>query len=129
MTEKQPAPLALPERRNHPYDEPDALALIEAVREYLDTLMQRSSGSDRWLLRISANALGIASREIELGPDHRSAHTARLAELGVATDRELAELIRSGELDHRWDEVRDAIAASVEDSLAVANPSYADHPE
>jgi len=129
MSTEQPAPLALPERHNHPYDEPDAVALIGAVREYLDALMERSSGSDRWLLRISANALGIASREIELGPDHRSAHTARLAELGVANDRQLAELIRSGELDHRWDEVRDAIAASVADSLAVANPAYSDHRE
>ncbi len=121
--------MALPPRQNHPYDDPDATALITAVRDYLDGLMQRSEGADRWLLRISANALGIASREVQLGPTHRSSHLARLAALGVSTDRELAELIRSGELDQRWDEVCGAVRATVNDSLSVANPEYAHHPE
>ncbi len=115
----------LPERRNQPYDEPDALALVGAVRAYLrDELLDRVEGPDRWLVRVAANALAIAEREVRLGAGHRAAHGERLAELGVSSDRELAEAIRSGAFDDRWDEVLGSVRASVADSMAVANPDY-----
>jgi hypothetical protein len=117
---------ALPHRTNPPYDAPDAATLIDAVRSYLhDDLMPRSSGADRWLLRVAANALTIAAREITLGPEHHAAHGERLASLGVSSDRELSEAIRAGAFDDRWAEVAVAVRASVADSLSVANPDYA----
>ena len=116
----------LPERTNAPYDAPDAGALIEAVRRYLhDDLMPRSDGADRWVLRVAANALAIAGREVELGPEHRASHEARLRSLGVDSDRELSEAIRAGTFDDRWDEVASVVRAGVAASLAVANPGYA----
>lgn len=125
----EPAPShdgwALPERTNEPYDAPSAGVLIEAVRSYLaDDLMPRSSGADRWTLRVAANALAIAAREVELGAEHRAAHRERLARFGATTDAELSALIRSGTLDDRWDEVRAAVAATVDDKLDVASPAH-----
>ena len=115
----------LPDRTNQPYDAPDAAALVGAVQSYLhDDLLPRATGADRWLVRVAANALAIAARELELGPVHQQAHRARLAALGVADDASLGEAIRAGAFDDRWDEVRQAISASVADSLLVANPGY-----
>ncbi len=126
MTSADMSDWALPDRRNHPYDEPDAVALIAAVRHYLhDDLLPRTEGPDRWVLRVAANALAIAEREVTLGPEHRGAHAERLARLGVGSDRELAEAIRAGAFDDRWDEVASAVRASVADSLAVADPDHA----
>ncbi len=118
---------ALPDRTNAPYDAPDAATLIDAVRAYLhDDLMPRSSGADRWVLRVAANALAIASREVTYGQGHQAAHAERLAALGVADDHALSEAIRGGAFDDRWDEVAAAVRASVADSLSVANPTYGD---
>jgi len=125
MTDPDPAVEPLPSRSNHPYDAPDAAALIGAVRSYLhDDLLNRTTGADRWLVRIAANALSIAEREIASADGHRQAHRDRLHALDVHDDAELATAIRRGDFDDRWEEVRDAIAASVVDSLSVANPGY-----
>lgn len=116
---------ALPQRTNEPYDAPSAGALIEVVRAYLaDDLMPRSSGADRWVLRIAANALAIAGREVEFGDAHRTAHAERLALFGAADDAELSRLIRSGALDDRWGEVKAAVEATVSDKLDVASPAH-----
>lgn len=110
---------------NRPYDTPDAAALIDAVRTYLhDDLMERTEGPDRWLLRIAANALAIAGRELASGQQHRVAHEQRLRGLGVSSDAELAERIRSGDFDNRWEEVHEALAIGVAESLSVANPRH-----
>jgi len=64
-------------------------------------------------------------RELAVGPAQAEAHAARLATLGFADDAELGAAIRRGDLDDRWAEVRAAVAAAVDDKLAVANPKYA----
>lgn len=118
---------SLPPRTNTPYDAPDALALVEAVAQMLqEELMPRAQGADRWVLRISANALSIAAREIELGPGHRSAHDARLQALGAASERELSQQIREGVHDDAYAEVWHSLLATARDKLEVANPGYGD---
>ena len=115
----------LPPRTNEPYDDPTGPQLIEAVRRYLaDDLMPRSSGADRWTLRIAANALAIAGREAELGERHIAAHRERLQVLGAGDDRSLSALLRGGQLDDRMSEALELIAATVADKLAVSNPAY-----
>jgi hypothetical protein len=64
------------------------------------------------------------AREIVLGPAQAAAHAARLEELGVHSDAELAAAIRSGALDGRAGEVRAVVRDAVADKLAVANPGY-----
>lgn len=116
---------ALPRRDNEPYDAPGALDLIEAVRGYLsDELLPRTQGADRWLVRIAANALAIAAREVALGPTHRAAHRQWLDALGAADDPSLSALIRSGDLDERWAAVHEALTAIVDDKLDAASPAH-----
>ena len=122
--------LRLPERTNHPYDAPGPADLIDVVARYLrHDLLDRVQGHDRWTLRVAANALTIAAREIESTERHGLRYQQRLDDLGFDSDRTLSEAIRSGAVDSRWDEVVEAVFANVCDSLSVANPGYARDPE
>lgn len=124
---ERPLASGLPPRSSPPLDAPDAAALIGAVAAYLrDDLMPRTDGPDRWHLRIAANALSVAAREVTDGPASVAEHHERLAALGFGNDRELSEAIRAGAVDGRFEAVLDAVAAGVADSLAIANPTYGD---
>ena len=107
-----------------PFGRPTAAELVEAVGEYLDGVRERSEGGARFEARVARNALGIAERELRLGPAFAAAHAARLAGLGVADDAALAAALRSGALDAEWESIAPVLAASARDQLLVANPSY-----
>jgi hypothetical protein len=108
-----------------PHDAPSAAELIESVREWLETdVISSTEGRLQFHARVAVNALAIVERELSLGAADRDAHLRRLDALGVADDSELAAAIRSGELDHRIDEVRALVWEAVRDKLAVANPKY-----
>ncbi len=114
-------------RHNWPHDVPDAHELVVAVHDYLvDDLGPRVEGRDRFMLRVAANALAIAGREIEALPVDAVAHAARLVPFGVGSEQELCELLRAGGLDDRRAELAEALWATTLDKLAVANPGYRD---
>jgi hypothetical protein len=69
--------------------------------------------------------LNMVERELRRGAEQASAHAARLATLGVRSERELSDAIASGALDDRLGEVVAVVRATVADKLAVANPRYA----
>ena len=72
------------------------MELLEAVREWIDRdVIPSTDGRLRFHARVASNVLGIVEREIELGPGQQLAHGERLAQLGVADDRELAAAIRA----------------------------------
>lgn len=113
-----------------PHDVPTARELLEAVRTWLDRdVADAETPPERFQVRVASNILAIVERELELGAEQIRRHESRLAELGVADDRELAVAIRSGDLDDRLDEVRALVWQSVRDKLAVANPRYAERVE
>ena len=113
--------------RDWPHDLPGVEELLMIVRDYLsDDLGPRTEGRDRWMLRIAANALAIAARQVRSSPHDRAAHAERLASLGIDSEQELAEAIRNGLLDDRRGELAEALWATTLDKLAVANPSYED---
>jgi hypothetical protein len=107
-----------------PFGRPTAAELLEAVREYVEGLMERGEGAARFEARVARNALGVVERELRFGPSIAAAHAARLAALGFADDATLAAALRAGELDDDWDRVASALAASARDQLLVANPAY-----
>jgi hypothetical protein len=114
-------------RQNWPYDVPDARELVEAVRDYLkDDLGPRAEGRDRFILRVAANALSIAAREMESMPVDALAYAERLSALGVDDEYALGQAIRAGDLDDRRLELAEALWATTLDKLAVANPAYRD---
>jgi hypothetical protein len=108
-----------------PHDQPDPTTLIEAVREFLATEVEpQTEGRLRYHLKVAANVLAIAERELTLGPEHAAAHRERLKRLGFSSDHELAAAIRSGELDDRYEELARELREMVTDKLAVARPGY-----
>jgi len=114
-----------PAERAAPHDRPDASALIDAVRAFLRD--EVAAGEDerlRFHARVAASALSIAQREILLRDDHRAAHRRRLDALGCRDEAELAQAIRDGRLDHRFDEVTAAVRDTVTDKLLVAAPHH-----
>lgn len=109
-----------------PHDVPSAAELLDAVREFLESeVVPATEGRVRFHVRVAGNVVGMAARELALGPTHAAAHAARLATLGVRSEAELAAAIRSGALDGRSAEVRAVVRATVADKLSVANPQYA----
>ncbi|HLI74049.1 MAG TPA: DUF6285 domain-containing protein [Acidimicrobiales bacterium] len=109
-----------------PHDLPSAAELLDAVREFLDAEVVPSlEGRRKFHARVAANVVAMVARELVLGPRQEADHAARLAALGLRDEGALAEAIRSGALDDRWDEVRAAVVATVADKLAVAHPGYA----
>ncbi len=108
-----------------PHDAPDAIELLESVREWLDRdVVPATEGRLRFHARVASNVLAIVGRELELGGDQEVAHARRLARLGVADDAELAAAIRRREFDGRTEELLELLTETVHDKLAVANPRY-----
>jgi len=108
-----------------PHDIPSAAELLDAVRGFLESeVLPVTEGRVRFHVRVAANVLGTVAREIALGPEQAAAHARRLESLGVHSDAELADAIRSGALDARWEQVRAVVSATVRDKLAVVNPGY-----
>lgn len=95
------------------------------MREFLEAdVYHKTEGRLRYHARVASNVLAIVARELRLGALQARAHAERLARLGFSSDEELCVAIRSGELDDRYDEVRQAVWESVIDKLRVANPDY-----
>lgn len=110
-----------------PHDRPTVAELVEAVREYLESeVMTATQGAVQFHARVAINALAMVERELAMGPEQAADHRARLDALGFDDDASLAAAIRAGELDDRWYEVLESVAASVDAKLAVASPGYTD---
>lgn len=105
------------------HDAPSAAELVTAVREFLESdVMPAVEGRVRFHTRVAINVLGMVAREIELGPAQAAEHAARLAELGVADEAELAAAVRAGSCDETA--LVAALTAAVRAKLEVANPAY-----
>ena len=112
------------------HDVPSARQLVESVREWLENdVLSSTSGRLQFHARVAINVLATVERELELGPSQRVDHDERLAALGVGSDAELADAIRTGRLDSRLDDVVEAVRADVWAKLLVANPGYVSRDE
>jgi hypothetical protein len=107
------------------HDAPSAAELLDAVHEFLAAdVMAGTEGRLHFHARVAANVVAMVGRELKLGPSQRSAYARLLGSLGLTSDAELADAIRSGRLEARADEVVAVVAASVAAKLAVAHPGY-----
>jgi hypothetical protein len=112
-------------------DRPNASELVAAVREFLEhDVMTATEGRVQFHTRVAVNVLNVVERELTLGPGLEPAERARAAALlghdrdVNALERELATAIRSGALEHRLDDVRAHVRATVREKLLIANPGY-----
>ncbi len=107
------------------HDSPDPQDLVQAVRDMLATeVLDLLNGPPRFHVRVAMNVLDIVQRQLASAPHDETAHRARLASLGFEEDTELADAIRSGELDDRYQELATLIRQDVWDKVAVVNPRY-----
>jgi hypothetical protein len=110
-----------------PHDRPSGPGLLRAVRDFLGTEVGSRVDADpvlKFHARVAANALRMAEREALLAAAHEQRHRTRLAALGCADDEELCARIRDGSLDHRFEDVAEAVTAAAVDKLTVANPAH-----
>ena len=114
---------------NEMHGRPTAEELVIAVREFLERdVMTATSGAVQFHTRVAINAMAAVERELRDGPDMAASYATRMDALGFDSEGELADAIRGGSLDDRYDEVAAAVRATVHDKLAVANPKYLTNP-
>ena len=105
---------------------PTAQELVEAVRELLEgSVLPDGVPAGSFSVRVAINALKVVERELAAGGADVRRHEERLAALGFADDAALARALRRGEVPpEQLPAVREAVLASVEDKLRVANPRH-----
>lgn len=115
----------LPARTNHPYDAPSAIELIQAVEDCItDEIMPALNGANKWKLRIAANALKIAMREIQEGNSRKDDLQTIFSDLDAVDATDLSKKIRSGDYDDKFEILHEKLLAIVTMKLDVANPDY-----
>jgi hypothetical protein len=112
-------------------DQPSALELVKAVRDFLEQrAMPELKGHTAFHARVAANALGIVVRELEHGGASTDAERTRLAALlghdGALADlnRELCAAIREGRIDLDTPGLADHLAETTRDKVAIDQPNY-----
>lgn len=118
-------------------DRPHATELLQAVAQFLrERVLPATDGALAYQVRVAANALAIAQREVEQG----AAAQAREAEglralLGAdvpagldAANRLLCERIATGAMDLATPGLLAHLQRTAADKLAIDQPGYSDEP-
>jgi hypothetical protein len=113
-------------------DRPTAAELLDAVAEYLFAeLRPEVPREQRFKVLVAANVCAVVAREITAGEEPDREDLALFGELlGQDVDdvhvaaSELADRLRSGELDDRIDELAPRLEEHVRRKLEVARPGY-----
>jgi hypothetical protein len=110
---------------------PDSTILLKAAIKYLEEeLMPTLDTYHRFKTRVTANALNIVRRELELRESQAAAEHVRLVELlghdgdVEALSAELAERIRTGAIPLDKPGLRDHLRQSLSDALSINNPKW-----
>ncbi len=114
-----------------PRSMPPATILLTAAIKYLEEeLMPTLDTYHRFKTRVTANALNIVRRELELDDTQAAAEQVRIAAiLGhdgelEALSTELAEKIRTGAVPLDQPNLRDHLRQSLHDALSINNPKW-----
>jgi hypothetical protein len=112
-------------------DQPSIRELVDAVRSFLETkAMPELKGHTAFHARVAANALGIVSRELELGGKAGSEEVKRLVALlkheGTLEElnRDLCKDIRDGKMPLETPGLAEHLEASMRDKIAIDQPNY-----
>ena len=113
-------------------DQPTASEIMTSVIAFLrDVVAKETTGATSFQVRVSANALEIARRQIDLAPAAEAEELVRLkALLGkdgdlAALNAELSQHIADGSITLETPGLKDHLWASTLAKLAVDQPSYA----
>ena len=109
---------------------PSTILLTAAIKYLEEELMPSLDTYHRFKTRVTANALNIVRRELELRETQAAAEQVRLAAiLGhegevEALSTELAEEIRTGAVPLDQPGLRDHLRQSLHDALSINNPKW-----
>lgn len=110
------------------HDRPGPAEILELVTDTLTTDIGPALSPDhpreRYLLRVCANLLATAARELHSGPATTQVRHL-LTSLGCDSEAALAERLRTGALPYSDNAIRHATTTAVLSRLQVANPRYA----
>jgi hypothetical protein len=113
-------------------DQPSIRELVEAVRDFLERdALPELKDRTAFHGRVAVNALGIVTRELELGGRAGEGERMRLAQLlgyegpREPLNRELCRRIRSGEIGIETPGLRAHLERTTCDSVAIDQPNYA----
>jgi hypothetical protein len=112
-------------------DQPSILELVDVVRAFLEQrAMPELKGHTAFHARVAANALGIVSRELTLGPGAAIEEQKRLAALlghqGPLEElnRELCRQIREGTIDLEKAGLKEHLDLTTRDKVRIDQPTY-----
>jgi hypothetical protein len=122
-------------------DRPTAQELLNAARDFCERdLLPNLSGRVQFHARVLQNVLGILEREWDgeeqavrseyerlqslLELDEPPETFAELRDKVRAANADLAERIRNGAMDDRFDETLQALTETTREKLAIANPNW-----
>lgn len=115
-------------------DEPTPEELIKAVADFLrDDITPVISGHNAFKLRVSINALDLATRQLRLEESSDAAEVGRLTKLLGVQDslgelnRVLADRIAKGEVGLQAPGLAEHLWQTTMDKLAVDQPNYASY--
>ena len=107
------------------------LELVDAVRAFLEQrAMPELKGHTAFHARVAANALGIVSRELRLGPASGAEERARLqALLGIDgslddLNRELCRRLREGAIGLDTAGLAEHLEKTTRDKIQIDQPNY-----
>ncbi|GHC69437.1 hypothetical protein GCM10007320_02880 [Pseudorhodoferax aquiterrae] len=118
-------------------DRPHAPELLQAVVQFLrDRVLPATEGALAYQVRVAANALAIAQRQVEQGADAQARELEGLrALLGAgaptaleAANRLLCERIAAGAMDLATPGLLAHLQATTAAKLAIDQPGYSDEP-
>jgi hypothetical protein len=114
-----------------PTNRPTPDELLEAVTEFLeDRVMPKLDKHTAFHTRVAVNVLGILRREMEHGPRLDAEELARVKGLlgrdGALEDlnAELCDQIRSGNLDHRNQDLMEHLFRTTMGKVSIDQPNY-----
>jgi hypothetical protein len=114
-----------------PLSTPNTTTLLQAAVKYLEEeLLPTLNGYHRFKTRVTANAINVVRRELELRGAQAAAERDRLVGLlghdGEVEElsRELAQKIRQGAVELNDPKLRAHIRQSLRDALSINNPKW-----
>lgn len=106
------------------YGSPTAIELLGAVEGFLRDGFADAERALAFEARVAANVVATVRRQLEAGDEPYRRVEEALASVGAPGEADLAAGLRSGRIDHRSPELRDALEVIVRTRLAVSNPRY-----
>lgn len=110
------------------HDRPGHVEILDLVAETLIAEIAPGLTAEqqrqRFLLRICANLLGTASRELHAGPAATAEVARLLGDLDCVSEADLAEKLRSESLPYSDNQIRRVVSLAVLARLQVANPRH-----